>query len=247
MSTHSVLWQARIVDYSDFLRRAGARGHSVRRRAAATASENRREHLGRLKLPKGSSSSVPGSVSPSNSDPRGSERLKWVPAGAGFLLVDSSGLVVCANADARQILAYPTALRRPEEDDRRLADSIGKLLAGSPYVSSQAEWSTQLTSGRRRYRCRAIPVALQGQRHTVFLIERTASKLLALAHSLDEYHFTPREQETAALLSTGLTNKEIAARMGVSVNTVKAFIRFVMHKVGVSTRTGIIGRLTQMD
>ncbi len=128
-----------------------------------------------------------------------------------------------------------------------LARSIGKLVAGSPHVSSRAEWSTQLTSGRRRYRCRAIPVALQGQRHTVLLIERTSSKLSALSHSVDEYHLTPREQETATLLAKGLTNKKIAARMGVSVNTVKAFIRFVMLKVGVSTRTGIIGRLAQMD
>jgi DNA-binding NarL/FixJ family response regulator len=184
---------------------------------------------------------------PHRSDPRASARLKWAPAGVGFLLVDFSGRVVCANADARQILSYPAAQRRPEADHRMLAKRIGKLLAGSLHVSSRAEWSTQLTSGRRRYRCRAIPVALQGQRHTVLLIERTASKLQALSHSFDEYHLTPREQETAALLATGLTNKEIAARMGVSVNTVKAFIRFVMLKVGVSTRTGIIGCLTRMD
>ena len=90
-------------------------------------------------------------------------------------------------------------------------------------------------------------MALQGRRHTVLLIERTASKLRALSQLFEEYHFTRREQETAALLARGLTNKEIAARMGVSVNTVKAFIRCVMLKVGVSTRTGIVGRLTQMD
>jgi non-specific serine/threonine protein kinase len=63
----------------------------------------------------------------------------------------------------------------------------------------------------------------------------------------DEYHFTRREQETAALLAKDLTDKEIAARMGVNVNTVKAFIGFVMIKVGASTRTGIVSRLTQMD
>lgn len=73
------------------------------------------------------------------------------------------------------------------------------------------------------------------------------SKLVTLARLFDQYHFTPREQQTARLLAAGLTNKEIAARMGVSVNTVKAFIRFLMLKVGVSTRTGIVGRLTQKD
>jgi DNA-binding NarL/FixJ family response regulator len=41
----------------------------------------------------------------------------------------------------------------------------------------------------------------------------------------------------------GFTNKQIATRMGVSVNTVKTFIRVVMVKVGASTRTGIIGAL----
>jgi DNA-binding CsgD family transcriptional regulator len=203
--------------------------------------------LGHWKLPKALSSRTPRSASRYGSGPRASARLKWAPAGAGFLLVDSSGRVVCANADGRQILSYRVAVRPPQEDDRMLARSIGKLVGRSPHVSSQAEWTTQLTSGRRKYRCRAIPVALQGQRHVVLLIERTISKLLALSHSFDEYHLTRREQETAALLAKGFTNKEIAARMGLSVNTVKAFIRFVMLKVGVSTRTGIIARLAQMD
>jgi len=45
------------------------------------------------------------------------------------------------------------------------------------------------------------------------------------------------------LLANGLTNKEISARMGVSVNTVKAFMRSVMLKVGVTTRAGVVGRL----
>jgi DNA-binding CsgD family transcriptional regulator len=56
-------------------------------------------------------------------------------------------------------------------------------------------------------------------------------------------HLTPREQETVRLLANGFTNKEIAARMGVSVNTVKAFLRSVMLKLGVTTRAGIVGRL----
>jgi DNA-binding CsgD family transcriptional regulator len=49
-----------------------------------------------------------------------------------------------------------------------------------------------------------------------------------------------------ALLANGLTNKEISARMGVSVNTVKAFVRSVMLKLGVTTRAGIVGRLVQV-
>jgi len=128
-----------------------------------------------------------------------------------------------------------------------LAKSIGQLLAGSPDGSSCAEWSTALTSGRRRYRCRALVMLLRGARHTVLLIERTAPMLPPVSRVFDEYHFTRREQETALLLAQGLTNKEIGARLGISVNTVKAFVRFVMLKVGVSTRTGIVSRLTQTN
>jgi DNA-binding CsgD family transcriptional regulator len=42
-------------------------------------------------------------------------------------------------------------------------------------------------------------------------------------------------------LIQGLTNKEIAGRMNISPNTVRVFIRMVMGKLGVSTRSGIVG------
>ena len=45
------------------------------------------------------------------------------------------------------------------------------------------------------------------------------------------------------MLLQGLTSKEIAVRMGISPNTVKAFLRLVMVKMGVSTRSGIVGRI----
>jgi DNA-binding CsgD family transcriptional regulator len=55
-----------------------------------------------------------------------------------------------------------------------------------------------------------------------------------------EYDLTGREVETVILLLEGLTSKEIANRMNISANTVKAFIRLVMLKLNVTTRSGII-------
>ena len=198
------------------------------------------------KLPKPFASIAPRSGSASSEDGRSPAALKWAPAGAAFLVADASGRVVCANADVRRIFSYPAG-RRADEDGRTFARRISQLVADCPQTSSRAVWSTQITLGRRQYRCRAIPVTLQRHRYTVVLIERTSPRLLTLSHSFDEYHFTPREKQTAELLAKGLTNKQIAARMGVSVNTVKAFIRFAMRKLDVSTRTGMIGRLTHVD
>jgi DNA-binding CsgD family transcriptional regulator len=57
------------------------------------------------------------------------------------------------------------------------------------------------------------------------------------------FRLTPRERETLEFLMQGMTSKEIANQMGVSPHTVKAFLRLVMSKMQVSTRSGIIGKL----
>jgi DNA-binding CsgD family transcriptional regulator len=57
------------------------------------------------------------------------------------------------------------------------------------------------------------------------------------------FGFTPRENQTVELLLQGLTSKEIATRLEISPNTVKAFVRLVMVKMGVTTRSGIVGKI----
>ena len=49
------------------------------------------------------------------------------------------------------------------------------------------------------------------------------------------------------LLAEGFCSKEIAARMNISPNTVKAFVHLVMVKMSVSTRSGIIGKMVGVD
>lgn len=47
---------------------------------------------------------------------------------------------------------------------------------------------------------------------------------------------TNREREILALLADGLANKQIAARLGISKNTVKTHIELLFDKLAVSTR-----------
>lgn len=53
-----------------------------------------------------------------------------------------------------------------------------------------------------------------------------------MGHELSE-----REQEILTLLATGASNKDIAAELGISPNTVKVHLRNVYTKIGVSTRS----------
>ena len=48
---------------------------------------------------------------------------------------------------------------------------------------------------------------------------------------------TPREQEVLGLLSTGLSNKEIARTLWIAESTAKVHVRNVLKKLGARSRT----------
>ncbi len=65
--------------------------------------------------------------------------------------------------------------------------------------------------------------------------------------SVSEYSLTDREKEALIGVAMGLTSKELAVRMKISPNTVKAFLRLIMVKMGATTRAGIVGRLLDSE
>jgi DNA-binding NarL/FixJ family response regulator len=75
----------------------------------------------------------------------------------------------------------------------------------------------------------------------VVLIARDASEEPATAHFARRDRIvgtvlSKREQEILALLADGLGNKQIAARLGISTNTVKTHLELLFEKLGVSSR-----------
>lgn len=58
---------------------------------------------------------------------------------------------------------------------------------------------------------------------------RIAERLLA--------RLSPREMEVLKLLAKGLSNKEIAAQLGLVVGTIKIYVANIFNKLGVSDRT----------
>ena len=51
---------------------------------------------------------------------------------------------------------------------------------------------------------------------------------------------TWREREAVELVAEGLSNKAIAARLGVSVRTVEGHLNHVFTKLGVESRTELV-------
>ena len=50
---------------------------------------------------------------------------------------------------------------------------------------------------------------------------------------------TPREREVAALIAAGLSNKQIAKRLGITVGTVKHYVHQILEKTGLTGRVAI--------
>jgi DNA-binding CsgD family transcriptional regulator len=55
-------------------------------------------------------------------------------------------------------------------------------------------------------------------------------------------HLTPRETEVLALISDGLSNKEIARRLEISLHTVKFHIESLLRKLGARTRAEAVAK-----
>jgi DNA-binding CsgD family transcriptional regulator len=67
--------------------------------------------------------------------------------------------------------------------------------------------------------------------------------LVPLTQVSEQFNLTQREGEALGYLLQGLSSKEIASRMNVSPNTVKAFLRLIMIKTGASSRSAILGKI----
>jgi LuxR family maltose regulon positive regulatory protein len=55
-----------------------------------------------------------------------------------------------------------------------------------------------------------------------------------------------RELEVLQLIAEGLTNREIAARLFLALNTVKAHTRNIYSKLGVHSRTQAVARSQEL-
>ncbi|MGA7381776.1 MAG: LuxR C-terminal-related transcriptional regulator [Terriglobales bacterium] len=166
----------------------------------------------------------------------------------GLLVVDRSLNLVASNVEAIQILTFPSPPEEIPNPEEWLAKRIRGWLVerGS---SAPVRFVEQFKSARRNYHCRSFLLNLSHSRRAphppacVLMLERSTKGGVKLAEICTHFGLTPREQDTVRLLFEGLTSKEMADRMKISPNTVKSFLRLVMVKMGVSTRSGILGKI----
>lgn len=182
-------------------------------------------------------------------------QVHTAPTQPGLIVVDTSLGVVAYNGEAVQILTYPDQPDKIRHLDSWLANKIRCDLAGR---HSPPRFVEEYRSARRMYLCRSFPLDQRAHSSNgsgpangsgssagllIVMLERRSNEAVKITEISERFGLTARERETVQYLLEGFTSKEIAQRMKISPNTVKAFLRLVMVKMNVSTRSGIIGRI----
>ena len=163
----------------------------------------------------------------------------------GFLLLNSSLSPIFFNRAAAEILSYPQKVEAHNNLDDYLASRVrANLVSGGSLRAPNLVSGFQ--SGRRLYQCRTYRLDALAQGDVwcslAVILERGSNGSLAIDQVSEKFHLSTREREVLPHLLNGLTTKEIASGMDISPNTVKVFLRMIMVKMGVSTRSGIVGK-----
>lgn len=178
-----------------------------------------------------------------------SVQSKTATSSEGFLLLNSAFNPIFVNHAATEILSYPHKAETQRNLDTHIARLVRLNLLSSDTsreLSRVPRLVSEFQSGRRTYHCRSYrvnPIA-QGdsQCSLAIILERNSSSAFSIGQVSDRFNLTTREREVLQYLLSGLTTKQIASGMEISPNTVKAFLRMIMVKMGVSTRSGIVGK-----
>ena len=167
----------------------------------------------------------------------------------GLIIVDEDFDLVALDSGAEAILSHMNGHKGISGRDIRLPREILNFL-NAPSEPEAEETYQSLKIGNHEYAFRKLFIRPRSdgvQPMLALYFKRELAVIDAVLQATAEYHLTDREQETLIGVTMGLTSKEVAQRMDISPNTVKAFLRLIMIKMGVLTRAGIVGRLLDQN
>jgi DNA-binding CsgD family transcriptional regulator len=170
---------------------------------------------------------------------------------AGVLLIDLSLKVVAFDKGAVAILRQPDKLGAYRDVRDCIPREVTELVRKQGAAGARTSTVTYFKIRETRYACRGFwmePDSGWSQEPIVALhIERNPSLSETLQQISEEYHLTSREQEALSGVLSGLSSKELAGQMRISPNTVKAFLRLIMIKMGVSTRVELFAKILRRN
>ena len=166
----------------------------------------------------------------------------------GLLLFNTSGQLLCANPVADALLPEPH--RQPAIKSVRSALKTQRGVALQPHSAAESPagpfYQTTLRSGVKTFGLQAFwlnHLPASDPPLVAVLVERVTpirSGRSGIAKAQRRFHLSPRELDVIQALRTGMSDKEIAASLGIGFETVRDYLKTIRRKLGVSTRTAIV-------
>jgi len=119
------------------------------------------------------------------------------------------------------------------------------ILAGRLAEPSEKEHQRLMRVGEEQILIRLHRLPF-GEQSTLFLIYLEPDKP-SFPQKENKFGLTRREMEVINLLSLGLKNLEISAKLFISEHTVENHLKSIYQKLGVKNRTSLIHRLTHLN
>jgi DNA-binding NarL/FixJ family response regulator len=156
------------------------------------------------------------------------ERVRVLPAGHPSVSAD----VILVDPYAHRGPGAPVGVPRPDGPTR---------VAVYSWETRDGYVERAMLDGASGYLSKALPGAeLVAALEKVYAGERIVAvdaRCLREASRSRDHGLTPRESQVIGLIAAGAPNKEIARRLGLSMNTVKTHIRTAYRTMGVTSRT----------
>jgi DNA-binding CsgD family transcriptional regulator len=164
----------------------------------------------------------------------------------GLIVTDLAYQPVGFDPGAAAILKDFNQQNGPAEGTFGIPEEIIQALKSQSHAEGQP-FKVYIRVANDQYQCRVYPLAsTDGSSARPLLalhLQRDFSTSEAVYQIAAEYDLTDREKEALLGIAMGLTSKEVAERMNISPNTVRAFVRLIMIKMGVTRRAAIISKL----
>jgi DNA-binding NarL/FixJ family response regulator len=163
-----------------------------------------------------------------------------------FMQSDHADVILIAGNQAPNLgllrwlhVSYSTAatVLLVETCDRELVVNAFRVGAKGIFLFSHTPFRTL---------CKCISTVAKGQiwinsEQMHYVLEALSEvSTLRVVNSSGKTLLTPREEQVVALVADGLSNREVAAELGLSPHTIKKYLMRVFDKLGISTRVELV-------
>ncbi|WP_284349950.1 helix-turn-helix transcriptional regulator [Roseisolibacter agri] len=163
------------------------------------------------------------------------------------LLIGARGEVAHESAACRRLLSdeTPADAECVRQAAARLALGAHAADRGAARGQPHAPVSTVVRTARHRYELACTRTRSADDRSPLALVtvQRQVPRPLTDDEIRARFGLTPRELEVARLLAEGLTNQELAERLGVSFFTARNHVERLLPKLGAANRACVGGAL----